>query len=168
MGHAGAQSAFPENGARLEAVSGPLKGKVFSLGEEEFSIGRDPSNQISLLDSLVSRRHCVIRKEDGQFRLVDLDSRNSTFVSGVPIRDRVLLQGDQIRIGNSVLLFQIPGGESSTDASLQLDATPAPGAATVILRKEGPGSGPRGSARGSGCHPSHRRRNRWIFVRHRA
>ena len=136
MGHAGAQSAFPENGARLEAVSGPLKGKVFSLGEEEFSIGRDPSNQISLLDSLVSRRHCVIRKEDGQFRLVDLDSRNSTFVSGVPIRDRVLLQGDQIRIGNSVLLFQIPGGESSTDASLQLDATPAPGAATVILRKE--------------------------------
>lgn len=123
-------------GARLEAVSGPLKGKVFSLAETEVSIGRDPSNQISLLDSLVSRRHCIIRKEAQAFRLVDLESRNNTFVSGVPVRERVLLPGDQIRVGNSVLVFQGPGGESSTDALLQLDATPAPGAATVILRKE--------------------------------
>ena len=131
----GEQGVVP-GGARLEAVSGPLKGKVFSLAETEVSIGRDPSNQISLLDSLVSRRHCIIRKEAGAFRLVDLESRNNTFVSGVPVRERVLLPGDQIRVGNSVLVFQGPGGESSTDAVLQLDATPAPGAATVILRKE--------------------------------
>jgi Nif-specific regulatory protein len=39
-------------------------------------------------------------------------------------------------VGNSILVFQGPGGESSTDASLQLDLTPAPGAATVILRKQ--------------------------------
>jgi transcriptional regulator with GAF, ATPase, and Fis domain len=135
MGHLGEQGAVPGS-ARLEAVSGPLKGKVFSLAEGEFSIGRDPSNQISLLDSLVSRRHCVIRKDLDAFRLVDLDSRNNTFVSGVPVRERVLVPGDQIRVGNSVLVFQGPAGESSTDASLQLDATPAPGAATVILRKE--------------------------------
>ena len=135
MGYSGSQIATP-GGARLEAISGPLKGKIFSLVEGEISIGRDPSNQISLLDSLVSRRHCVIRKEDAAFRLLDLESRNSTFVSGVPVLDRVLIPGDQIRVGNSVLIFQGPLGESSTDASLQLDATPAPGAATVILRKE--------------------------------
>jgi transcriptional regulator with GAF, ATPase, and Fis domain len=135
MGHSGEQAAVP-GGARLEAVSGPLKGKVFSLAAGELSIGRDPSNEISLLDSLVSRRHCIIRKEAEAFRLLDLESRNNTFVSGVPIRERVLVPGDQIRVGNSVLVFQVPGGESSTDASFQLDATPAPGAATVILRKE--------------------------------
>jgi Nif-specific regulatory protein len=135
MGHLGEQAAVP-GGARLEAVSGPLKGKVFSLAAGELSIGRDPSNEISLLDSLVSRRHCIIRKEAEAFRLLDLESRNNTFVSGVPIRERVLVPGDQIRVGNSVLVFQGPGGESSTDASFQLDATPAPGAATVILRKE--------------------------------
>ena len=135
MGHSGEQAAVP-GGARLEAVSGPLKGKVFSLAGGELSIGRDPANEISLLDSLVSRRHCVIRKEAEAFRLLDLESRNNTFVSGVPIRERVLVPGDQIRVGNSVLVFQGPDGESSTDASFQLDATPAPGAATVILRKE--------------------------------
>src|ERR1700757_5151454 len=135
MGHSGEHGAVP-GGARLEAVSGPLKGKVFSLAASELSIGRDPSNEISLLDSLVSRRHCVIRKEAEAFRLLDLESRNNTFVSGVPVRERVLVPGDQIRVGNSVLVFQGPAEESSTDASLQLDATPAPGAATVILRKE--------------------------------
>ena len=123
--------------ARVEAVSGPLKGKLFLLTSGEISIGRDPSNEISLLDSLVSRRHCVIRKDGSAFRLQDLDSRNSTFVSGVPVKERVLVHGDQIRIGNSILIFQGSNSESVPgNASLQLDATPVPGAATVILRKE--------------------------------
>jgi transcriptional regulator with GAF, ATPase, and Fis domain len=137
MGHSGEPDAIPGSGARLEAVSGPLKGKVFSLAEVEVSIGRDPSNQISLLDSLVSRRHCLIRKEADAFRLVDLESRNNTFVSGVPVRERVLVPGDQIRVGNSILVFQRADGDSTAgNAALQLDATPATGAATVILRKE--------------------------------
>ena len=136
MGHLDAQGTICGT-ARLEAVSGPLKGKIFSLVEDEISVGRDPSNQISLLDSLVSRRHCVIRKEAESFRLIDLESRNNTFVSGVPVRERVLLPGDQIRVGNSVLVFQGPGDKTSTaNIALKLDATPAPGAATVILRKE--------------------------------
>src|SRR5271169_1865469 len=137
MGDSGEKAVSATSGARLEAVSGPLKGKLFPLTGDEVSIGRDPSNEISLLDSLVSRRHCVIRKEANAFRLQDLESRNNTFVSGVPVRERVLVHGDQIRVGNSVLIFQGPGSETIPgNASLQLDATPVPGAATVILRKE--------------------------------
>src|SRR5271169_877078 len=137
MGDSGEKAVSATSGARLEAVSGPLKGKLFPLTGDEVSIGRDPSNEISLLDSLVSRRHCVIRKEANAFRLQDLESRNNTFVSGVPVRERVLVHGDQIRVGNSILIFQGPGSETIPgNASLQLDATPVPGAATVILRKE--------------------------------
>ena len=109
MGHAEEDGVAPA-AARLEVVSGPLKGKQFSLPDSEISIGRDPSNEISLLDSLVSRRHCVVRKEGAAFRVQDLDSRNNTFVSGVPIRDRVLAHGDQIRIGNSILRIQAADG----------------------------------------------------------
>jgi Nif-specific regulatory protein len=124
-------------GARLEAVSGPLKGKVFRITEREISIGRDPSNEISLLDGLVSRRHCVIRADGDGFRLQDLESRNNTFVSGVPVRDRVLVHGDEIRIGNSIFLFQGSDNEIPTgSAPLQLDVAPTPGGATVVLRKE--------------------------------
>jgi transcriptional regulator with GAF, ATPase, and Fis domain len=136
MGNLG-EEVVASIGARLEAVSGPLKGKQFLLSKDELSIGRDPSNDISLLDSLVSRRHCVIRKETDGFRLIDLDSRNNTFIGGVPVRERLLVHGDQIRVGNTILVFQ--GAESETDsgnASLSLDAALAPGAATVILRKE--------------------------------
>jgi transcriptional regulator with GAF, ATPase, and Fis domain len=137
MGDSGAEGGAPTSGARVEAVSGPLKGKLFLLTSDEVSIGRDPSNEISLLDSLVSRRHCIIHKEGNAFRLRDLESRNSTFVSGVPVKERVLVHGDQIRVGNSILIFQGPSSESvPPNASLQLDATPVPGAATVILRKE--------------------------------
>jgi transcriptional regulator with GAF, ATPase, and Fis domain len=137
MGDSDEAGVLSATEARLEAVSGPLKGKLFLLTGEQISIGRDPSNEISLLDSLVSRRHCVIRKESGTFRLQDLDSRNNTFVSGVPVMDRVLIPGDQIRVGDSILIFQGPDTESlPRNAPLSLDVTPAPGAATVILRKE--------------------------------
>ena len=127
----------PAVGARLEAVNGPLKGRVFRLTDHEISIGRDPSNEISLLDGLVSRRHCVIRSEGAGFRLHDLDSRNNTFVTGVPVRDRVLVHGDEIRIGNSIFIFQGGEREIPTDSAvLQLDLAPTPGGATVVLRKE--------------------------------
>jgi len=110
---------------------------VFSLAEDEVSIGREPSNQISLLDSLVSRRHCVIRKDGQAFHIQDLDSRNSTFVNGVPVKERVLAHGDQIRVGNSTFVFQGPHSEpSASEAPLHIDAAPTPGGPTVILRKQ--------------------------------
>jgi len=77
-------AAEPSSGIRLEAVSGPVAGRTFSVEEGEISIGREPSNQISLLDPLVSRRHCVLRRDGPDVRLEDLDSRNSTFVTEPP------------------------------------------------------------------------------------
>jgi transcriptional regulator with GAF, ATPase, and Fis domain len=123
--------------ARLEAVSGPLKGRTFPLTEVELSIGREPSNQISLLDSLVSRRHCVIRKNGQGFLLQDLDSRNSTFVNSLPVKERLLADGDQIRVGKSILVFQgLAIEHSGANASLQLDSAATPGGATMVLRKQ--------------------------------
>ena len=123
--------------ARLEAVSGPLEGRTFLLTEGEVSIGREPSNQISLLDSLVSRRHSVIRKDGGGFLIQDLDSRNSTFVNNVPIKERLLADGDQIRIGKSTLVFQgLTTNDGDGRASLKFDTEPTPGGPTLVLRKQ--------------------------------
>jgi pSer/pThr/pTyr-binding forkhead associated (FHA) protein len=126
----------PSGLARLEAVSGPRKGTTFPLTEGELSIGREPCNQILLLDSLVSRRHCVIRKEAQGFLIHDLDSRNSTFVNNLPVNERLLADGDQIRIGKSILVFQgLPKPLSEDNASLKLDSA-IPGGPTLILRKQ--------------------------------
>jgi len=123
--------------ARLEALAGPLEGKTFPLTEDELSVGREPSNQIFLLDSLVSRRHCVIRRDGQGFLIKDLDSRNSTFVNNVPVKERLLADGDQIRIGKSILVFQgLPQERSGDGASLELDSAPTPTGATMVLRRQ--------------------------------
>jgi Nif-specific regulatory protein len=113
-----------------------VEGRIFSLEGGEISIGREPSNQISLLDPLVSRRHCVLRCEGPEVRLQDLDSRNSTFVNGVPVKERVLAHGDQVRVGNSIFVFHGPHEEAAPSSSLRLDASVTPGGPTVVLRKE--------------------------------
>ncbi len=131
------QPAAPSNAVRLEAVSGPFEGRSFPLTQDEISIGREPDNQISLLDSLVSRRHCIIQKNGEGFLLRDLDSRNSTFVNQVPVNERLLADGDEIRIGKSILIFQgLSTKASGVHASLELDSAPTPGGPTLILRKQ--------------------------------
>ena len=131
------QEAVSPGPARLEAVSGPLEGSTFPLTEDEVSIGREPSNQISLLDSLVSRRHCVIRKDGEGFLIQDLDSRNNTFVNSMPVKKRLLVDGDQIRIGKSILLFQgISTEHPDENAPVQLGSAASFGGPTMILRKQ--------------------------------
>ncbi|MGB8010961.1 MAG: sigma 54-interacting transcriptional regulator [Terriglobales bacterium] len=137
MTHDPSQPGVFSSPARLEAVAGPLEGSTFPLVDDELSIGREPSNQISLLDSLVSRRHCVIRRDGAGFLIQDLDSRNNTFVNNVPVKERLLADGDQIRIGKSILVFQgLAHERTGDDGSVELDSSPTPGGATVILRKQ--------------------------------
>ena len=91
-------------GPRLIVITGPSLGRVVPL-EDSISIGRDASNQLTINDLAVSHRHCQVERGPQQTLLTDLDSRNGTLVNGVPVRSRPLVDGDQIRIGDSILLF---------------------------------------------------------------
>src|SRR5581483_9654069 len=97
---------------RLVAISGPLKGLIFALNADETSIGRESSNRISISDLSLSRRHCLIRRAADTFTLTDLESRNGTFVNGVPVKERLLEHGDQIKLSDSVFLFLLEEGEA--------------------------------------------------------
>ena len=125
-----------ENYPELEALAGPLKGTTVPLPELETSIGREPTNLLPILDASVSRRHCLIRREDGGFKIRDLKSRNSTFVNGVPVTEKILASGDEIKIGNSLFLFVLPGAESPTGPSVEFDKGDSAGGSTIILRKQ--------------------------------
>jgi Nif-specific regulatory protein len=72
---------------------------------DEFTIGRELSNHLSLDDPLLSRQHCVIRNDDGQFVIRDLGSHNRTFINDVIITEKRLENGDYIRVGNSIFRF---------------------------------------------------------------
>ena len=129
---------MPETRAELEALAGPLKGTSIPLSGDQISIGREPSNVVSVVDAGVSRKHCIILQEGGGFKIQDLNSRNSTFVNGVPVTERALISGDEIKIGNSLFLFVVPSEETGgvLSTSVEFDKQDASGASTIILRKQ--------------------------------
>ena len=99
---------------RIVAVNGAKKGTTFPLTGEEITIGRESANAVSLNHASVSRRHCLIRRENDDFKIFDLDSYNGTFVNGIPVKEQVLTHADKLRIGSIELLFLTEEGEQTT------------------------------------------------------
>src|SRR3984957_18278930 len=90
---------------RLLVLSGPLKDSTIPLSEEEITIGREASNGLAITDPSVSRKHCVVRGQEGQFQVRDLGSRNGTLVNGGAVQEHWLKHGDEIAAGDSSFLF---------------------------------------------------------------
>ena len=103
---------------RLIALSGSASGTIFAFAEDEVSIGREPANQIRIDDHSVSRRHCLIKRVNESFRILDLDSYNGTFVNGVPVGEQPLNHGDQIAVGSVLFLFLLNEAEAVVEPQL--------------------------------------------------
>ncbi|GAC1532874.1 MAG: GGDEF domain-containing protein [Polyangiales bacterium] len=89
----------------LVVVSGAGSvGKMLPV-EGDMVIGRAPSIDFPLVEDGVSRRHAKLEvSASGAVELVDLDSRNGTFVNGARVTRRTLHDGDKIQIGNATIL----------------------------------------------------------------
>jgi sigma-B regulation protein RsbU (phosphoserine phosphatase) len=74
--------------------------KAFPIGGR-LAIGRGADNDVRLFGYDVSRRHAEIRVIDGRPVIVDLGSRNGTFVNGERIDRAALTNGDRVRIGST-------------------------------------------------------------------
>jgi Nif-specific regulatory protein len=92
---------------------------VLQVTGDEFSIGRDPSNHLCIRDPQVSRTHCLLKTESARALVSDLDSLNGTFVNGVPIHERSLQEGDEVRIGSSLFLFLKDEGQAQAPADAE-------------------------------------------------
>ena len=76
-----------------------------ALTEEDMLIGREPKCHIPLTISNVSREHAKLRFDGEEYRIVDLNSTNGTFVNNVRVSSCILRNHDQIRIGEAVIVF---------------------------------------------------------------
>ena len=127
---------------RLIAISGSLKGTIFELTNSEISLGRDGKNTIRLNDPSVSRRHSLIKREtnsdneSGKFTITDLESFNGTFINGMPIREQALAHGDQIALGDVVLLFLLDETEAGSGTTITSGEINLITRSTIRLRKE--------------------------------
>lgn len=93
-GGAGAGSLVLPDGTRVE------------LGVHPVIIGRLSSCEVALADTNVSRRHAEIRPQGDGYVIFDLGSTNGTRVEGTLVTQRPLLDGDEIQLGSSVLVFE--------------------------------------------------------------
>ena len=74
--------------------------------------------------------------EQLEFTLLDLESYNGTFVNGVPVHQQKLAHGDQIALGDVVLLFLLHEPEAGTTPPVQVGESDLITRSTVRLRRE--------------------------------
>jgi adenylate cyclase len=99
------------------------------------TVGRHPDNLIQILDRIVSKEHAqVIRQASGRFLYRDLGSLNGSFFRGERISERLLVDGDELTLGSTALVFQERG---LGDANLQ-QVTIAPAANETLIRQKLP------------------------------
>jgi hypothetical protein len=91
---------------------------VYPLLDSEYTIGRSSSHSISIPDGSVSSNHARIVRTDKGFVLEDLQSRNGTFVNGEQVTaQRLLVDGDLIRIGKVIMTFNIAREEKAGETT---------------------------------------------------
>jgi hypothetical protein len=97
---------------KLVFRSGPLRGSVLALEKDRISMGRDPRNEVSIADNIVSSFHAaILRDEEGRFWLEDVGSKNGTFLGGERIERSELREGDVFFLCQSGPEIQFTLGE---------------------------------------------------------
>src|SRR5579875_2646400 len=108
-------------------LSHPADGPVLSCTVTSVTtlrIGRAPDNDLVLSDPSVSSHHAELRRGAGRYRIVDLDSRNGTYVNERCVAAAPVTEGDLVGFGSAT--FRLVGRELLEVASSGLQAGKAP------------------------------------------
>ncbi|MCG3149302.1 MAG: hypothetical protein PCFJNLEI_02762 [Verrucomicrobiae bacterium] len=92
----------------LKCISGPLQGHEFPLdSDQELVIGRGDEADLQIVEDTISRKHARIFFRNDEIVIEDL-SKNGTYVNSRLIQKAVLMPGDLIYIGQSILKIAAP------------------------------------------------------------
>lgn len=93
--------------ATLEVIAGTLAaGTRFRIERPVVQLGRDPKCDIVLPDDSVSGTHATLVQGQRGWRLIDLGSRNGTYVDERPVTECVLAGPCELRVGHVTLVFR--------------------------------------------------------------
>jgi hypothetical protein len=121
-----------ETAAKVRVLNGPEQGRELSVPAPpgRLVLGRGEDADLTLSDEDLSRSHAEIARNLSGAVLRDLASKNGTFVGDEPIQERRLRDGDEIRLGNTILLFDDAAARrlseicDAPDESMELPAPP--------------------------------------------
>ena len=79
----------------------------FPLTRDAYTIGRHRNNDIVISDPKVSSFHARIDRSAEGFVLVDLKSRNGSYINGKRVETGLLKTGDEVRMGTARLVYKV-------------------------------------------------------------
>jgi pSer/pThr/pTyr-binding forkhead associated (FHA) protein len=94
--------------ASIIVISGEQKGEYLPLGRRTNVIGRAEALPMQILDDMVSRKHLRIRYDENtkEHYAEDMNSKHGVIINNRKITvPATLKEGDQIRIGQTTLLY---------------------------------------------------------------
>ena len=108
-----------DTGAILKGSSrGYRRLKVFLDDLNVLKIGAGENNDLMINDPTVSSTHCMIlRNKENNYSILDLHSKNGTFVNGICVKEATLRNGDKIKLGNAEFTFSCGGFELDKSVS---------------------------------------------------
>lgn len=108
------------------------------IGSKCWTFGRGDDNNFVLPDRWISRNHAMLQQvETGEFYLIDMGSRNGSFVNGRRVSVPVTLQnGDKLTFGQTELEFYAPEVDLLIDPSTGgIDSQEFTATATLHVRR---------------------------------
>lgn len=91
----------------LVLTSGDQTPQLVDFGSRpHLTVGRAEPADVCVSDPGVSRLHVRFTRESNGLRVIDLRSRNGTWVRGMRITEALLTTGDSVVIGNTSVLIQ--------------------------------------------------------------
>jgi hypothetical protein len=101
--------AKPASVGELQVLSGNCCGQRIRLDFHHFVVGAERDCDLRPASPLLSRHHCVFKKDEYALRVRDLGSTNGTFVNGRRIFSEAILKpGDEVTIAGVTLHVFLP------------------------------------------------------------
>ncbi|MDX6286114.1 MAG: hypothetical protein QOG53_1599 [Frankiales bacterium] len=104
-----ASSAASSRVPKLITAAGTGGETAYVLAAPVTVIGRAEDCDLRLADPGASRRHVEVRRDGDRVTVIDLRSTNGTVLNGETIERAELHDGDELVIGETVLVFRVPG-----------------------------------------------------------
>lgn len=101
---AGPHRAMPRS-ACVVVIHGEGLGRRADVDERAVVVGRSQEVDLHIPHKSVSRQHCQIWRDGDEYRIRDLQATNPTQVNDQAIEETVLVDGDHITLGESILKF---------------------------------------------------------------
>jgi pSer/pThr/pTyr-binding forkhead associated (FHA) protein len=119
---------------RLVVTSAELKGQEFSCIRTEMRIGRTDDNDIVIDHRSLSRTHAkIVREDNGEWRIIDMQSANGMKINGESYAQASLSPGDVIELGHVKLSFVAAGDSAAAVMSGGRSKLPLALALVVLL-----------------------------------